>query len=297
MKVRLFFVLAFLLVIQISFAQTYAFKVLVSKGKTEVKNDNNWQSIKVGASLKPTDEVKIGENAYLGLIHATGKPLEVREAKTYKVSELVSKIAPGTSVINKYTDFILSSETEKKNRLSATGAVHRDITKKDNIHLFLPKSEQAKVYGNHVLVQWTPAKIEGNYKVAFTDMMGAELTVVQTTDTRVLLDLSDEKFKKENQVLVHVSGKGKRTVDSGDDLIIQRVKPSERHRIDSLYAAANLPPDDSALTKYVLASFYEENMLLLDAQTAYYEAAKLAPDVELYSSAYEEFLKRMGFVK
>lgn len=298
MKVRVVFVLAFLLFANVLFAQTYAFKVLVSKGKTEYKSaTNSWQAIKVGASLSPNDEVKIGENAYLGLIHASGKPLEVRDAKTYKISDLVSKMAPGTSVLNKYTDFILSSETEKKNRLSATGAVHRAIVSNDNIQLFLPKDDNAKVYGDRVIVQWAPSKIKGPYLVAFTSMMGEELAKIETSETYVSLPLNDEKFKKENHVLVRVTGKGKHFVTSGDDLIIKRLKPAERDKIDSLINAAGIPNDGSALTKYVLAGFYEENLLLIDALTAYHEAAKLAPDVELYATAYEDFLKRLGFVK
>lgn len=53
----------------------------------------------------------------------------------------------------------------------------------------------------------------------------------------------------------------------------------------------------SALTKYIMAGFYEENLLLIDALTAYQEAVALAPDVELYKTEYEEFLKRMEFKK
>lgn len=298
MRISAFFVLAFLLITNVLLAQTYAFKVLVSKGKTEYKSTaDGWQTIKVGASLNPTDEVKIGENAYLGLIHSSGKALEVREAKTYKVSELVSKMPPGTSVINKYTDFILSSETEKKNRLSATGAVHRKVTPKDNIAIYLPESDKAIVYGDHIVVQWAAAKIKGPYQIVFTNLMGDEVVQETTTNTYATLTLSDEKLKKENQLMVKVTGKGKQLFTSGDDYIIKRLKPAQRQKIDSLYYAASIPNDDSAVTKYVLAGFYEENMLLIDALTAYHEAAQLAPDVELYKTAYEEFLKRAGFVK
>jgi hypothetical protein len=297
MKVRVVFVLAFLLVTNVLFAQTYAFKVLVSKGKTEYKSADSWQAIKVGASLKPNDEVKIGENAYLGLIHSSGKPLEVREAKTYKVSDLMTKMPPGTSVINKYTDFILSSETVKKNRLTATGAVHREIISKDNIQLFLPKDDNAKIYGDRAIVQWAPSKIKGPYLVVFTSMMGEELVKIETSETYATLLLSDERLKKENQVLVKVTGKGKHFITSGDDLIIKKLKPAERERIDSMVNAASLPNDESALTKYLWAGFYEENLLLIDALTAYHDAAKLAPDVELYRTSYEDFLERMGFIK
>jgi cytochrome c-type biogenesis protein CcmH/NrfG len=44
-----------------------------------------------------------------------------------------------------------------------------------------------------------------------------------------------------------------------------------------------------------MAGYYEENLLIMDALTAYQQAIKLAPDVSVYSESYTEFLKRLGF--
>jgi hypothetical protein len=79
-------------------------------------------AVKTGASLKASDEHKLSENAYIGLVHKSGKPLELKAAGQYKVADLASKVATGTSVLNKYTDFILSSNSAEamKNRLNAT---------------------------------------------------------------------------------------------------------------------------------------------------------------------------------
>src|SRR5262245_35880810 len=80
-------------------AQEYAFKVLVNKGKNEVKSGANWEPVKVGASLKSPDEVKVSENSYLGLVHVSGKPLELKSAGSYKVVDLSAKVGGGTSVL------------------------------------------------------------------------------------------------------------------------------------------------------------------------------------------------------
>ena len=40
-------------------AQDYTFKVLVNKGKNEIKAGSGWQVIKVGSSLKSDDELKV----------------------------------------------------------------------------------------------------------------------------------------------------------------------------------------------------------------------------------------------
>jgi hypothetical protein len=43
-----------------------------------------------------------------------------------------------------------------------------------------------------------------------------------------------------------------------------------------------------------LASFFEDNKLLIDAATAYQEAIKLAPNVPYFQEAFNAFLTRNG---
>src|SRR5436190_19626638 len=107
MRKSIFFFVAFCLIQAPLFSQSYAYKVLVNKGKNEFKSSTGWQQLKVGSSLALEDEIKVGSNSYLGLVHKTGQPVELKEAKTYRVADL--KLAAGSSVVSKYTDFILSS--------------------------------------------------------------------------------------------------------------------------------------------------------------------------------------------
>ena len=50
--------------------------------------------------------------------------------------------------------------------------------------------------------------------------------------------------------------------------------------------------DESALNKVVMASFYEENKLILNAVENYESAIKLEPGVDDYQVAYGRFLQR-----
>jgi len=97
----------------LSYAQDYAFKVLANKGSNEVKSGDTWQPVKTGYSLKKEDELKVADNAYIGLVHATGKPVEIKQSGSYKVADLAEKVnkGSGASVLTKYTDFILSSNS------------------------------------------------------------------------------------------------------------------------------------------------------------------------------------------
>jgi hypothetical protein len=287
-----FFVLALILVAHGVQAQTtYAFKVLVSKGKSEIKTATDWEPLKTGASLQPSDEIRVSQNAYLGLMPAEGQPIELREAKVHKVSDLVKKVSRGSTALNKYTDFILSKEEEKKGRLSATGAVVRGI--KGLIMVYLPEQDQATLYGDRVVIQWFSEDVKPPYEVVFTSMMGEELGRYTTELNWVSIPVNEGKFKNESNLMVKVISKTKPGQGS-KDYYIKKLKGNDRQVFDEKLKDAKT--GKSALDRYVMAGIYEENFLLIDALNAYNEAATLAPDVDLYKTAYEEFVKRLESV-
>jgi hypothetical protein len=274
--------------------QEYAFKVLANKGSNEVKSGDAWQPVKTGATLKSTDELKVTDNSYIGLVHKTGKPVELKQAGSYKVSDLAAKVGGGTSVLNKYTDFILSSNSAeaKKNRLSATGAVHRGET--GAIQIMLPENQHSGIYNTAAVISWESTKVPGPYVVVINNMFGEELAKVETPESLLRIDLTDPKFAAENAVLVLVSSKADPSKKSVEKLI-KKLSPAEQEKIKvSLGEIMGEVSEQTALNKFILAGFYEENYLFIDAVAAYEEAIRLAPDVPSYKEAYEDFLIRHG---
>lgn len=296
MKTR---VLTLLLTFMTAFtiAQDYAFKVLANKGTNEVKSGNDWVPVKTGASLKNDDELKLSANSYMGLVHATGKPLELKQPGSYKVSELAAQMKTGTSVLTKYTDFILSSNSAeaKKNRLSATGAVDRG----DNaaIQLMLPANQHSGIYNNVAIISWMGSTVPGPYIVTIRNMFDDELEQMETPETSFQIDLSDPKFSKENALLIEVKSKSDPKQVSKQHLI-KKLAPAEQENVKkSLSEIMGEVQEQTALNKFILAGFYEENNLFIDAISAYEEAIKLAPDVSSYKEAYDDFLIRHGIKK
>lgn len=271
--------------------QEYAFKVLVNKGKNEVKSGNDWLLIKTGSSLKPTDELKISENSYVGLVHVNGKPLEVKQAGKYKIVDLAARVNSGPSVLSKYTDFILSTNTQKKNNLAATGAVHRGT---ENIKVNLPKAEFAVVYNPKIIIQWEPAKVAGPFIVKLNSMFGDELNKFESKENNVTIDLSDVSLSNEDNILVRVYSKADPNKVS-DEYTLKRVSRADASRVKaSLNEIKDQVAEETALNKLILAGFYEQNGLYIDAITAHLEAIRLAPEVGEYKESYENFLLRNG---
>jgi hypothetical protein len=293
--------LAFIFAISSSFclAQDYAFKVLANKGANEVKSGNDWMPIKTGASLRPEDELKLSENSYMGLVHATGKPLELKQPGNYKVADLAKNIKSGTSVITKYTDFILSSNSAeaKKNRLSATGAVERDVTSADAIQLMLPQNQHSGIFNNVAIISWEGTSASGPFILTVRNMFDDELIQVETPETSYQIDLADPKFAKENALLIEVKSKNDPKQVSKQHMI-KKLAPAEQEKVKkSLNEILGDVSEQTALNKFILAGFYEENNLFIDAISAYEEAIKLAPEVTNYKEAYEDFLIRHGIKK
>ena len=291
MKKSRILVLIGLLTIQLVHAQDYAFRVLANKGTSEVKSGETWQAIKTGDRLKMGDELKVSENSYVALVHSTGKPIELKESKTYKVTDLASKINGGASVVSKYTDFILSSNSAeaKKNRLSATGAVHRGLA---DIKVFLPENQYAEIYNANVIINWQATKGGSPYVVIITNMFGDELMKLETPETSVQVDRNNPKLANEDALLVEVKSKADGKSKSEQHLI-KKLSIARQQSIKKLIVEmGNDVKEETALNKFILAGFYEENKLFIDAITAYEEAIKLAPDVPTYKEAYEEFLLR-----
>ncbi len=291
MKTKLALV-AFVLVAmgQVS-AQDYAFKVLVNKGKNELKTGESWQQVKVGGSLKSTDELKISENSYLGLVHVSGKALEVKKSGKYKVMDLAAQVKDGVNVLNKYTDFILSANTGPKNTLAATGAVDRGAS---SIKVLLPRPELAVVYGDKVTIVWEEDKTLKPYVVIFKSMFGDELNKVETEENSVVVDLTDKNFTNEDNIIVTVESKVNRNKIS-DEYTLKKLSKADKERIkNSFNEISKQTSEQNALNKLVIAGFFEENSLLIDAIPYYQDAIKLAPDVPEYKEWYNDFLLRHG---
>jgi hypothetical protein len=272
-------------------AQDYAFRVMANKGTNEVRTGDTWQPIKTGATLKPEDELRLTGNSYVGLVHKSGKPLELKEPKTYKVSDLASQIGGGSSALNKYTDFILSNNAdEKKGKLSATGAVHR-AADYNPINLMLPESQYSGVYNNIVIIKWDSGVLTGPYNVVISNLYEEKLAVIETSETSVRIDLSQKQFAEYPAFTVKVSSKSEESKAS-KMYTVKRLSANDKDKVGKLLIDIQGDlVDQTAFNYFIMAGFYESQGLLIDAMAAYEDAVKIEP---MYQEDYDYFLQRHG---
>jgi hypothetical protein len=80
--------------------------------------------------------------------------------------------------------------------------------------------------------------------------------------------------------------------------MIKKLSAADKTRIKtSLSEIAGQTKEQTALNKLLLAAFYEQNALFIDASTSIQEAIKLAPTVPQIQEDYRDFLVRHSFGK
>ncbi|MBM3177600.1 MAG: hypothetical protein FJZ78_06290 [Bacteroidetes bacterium] len=292
----LIFAVATLVVTDVVAQQGAVLRVIAKAGQTSLKTGSGAEPIKSGALLQSTDVVVIGPNSYLSLIpHGkAGKGIELRNPGSYTVNDLAKGQKDSPGLVNKYTDFILASNSPeaKKNRMSATGAVHRGL---NDIDVFLPEARTKGnfVLGNSVVIGWEAKTASaGPYEVKILNLSDDLLARHETSDNKLRVDLpTGESF-----VVIVVTKKGD-SRSSSEPFSIQRLDPASPRDKDQTAKLQNELKEldlneETALNKYILAGFFEEQNLLIDAIVAYEDAIRLAPEVDTYREAYEEFLLR-----
>jgi hypothetical protein len=286
--------------INTSYGQGFVFRVLASKGENKVKKGENGETLplKTGATLMSGDELIAASGAYIGLMHKTGRTIEVRNPGVTKISDLETKLASSqSSVANKYAQFVMNKMNEDdgdvnqnyRSNMKATGAVTRAVD--GTLNVMLPSS--VDVLNAEAIVQWTaPENVENpTYVVSIMNIFDEEIFSTETDKNTIPLNFDDENLSSERLVILKVKVKGNNELVSGDYGIKRMSSDDAASITENLNALkAEVPMDDSPLNRLVYASFYEENNLILDAITQYQKAITLSPDVEDFQTMYTDFL-------
>ena len=297
MKIRITFVFVISFLLTFTFSQqarsqNFTFKVLLKDGLTEVKTENSWQELQTGTSLTTDDIIQIKEKGYLGLVHSGGHTLELNKPGIYAVRNLATQfVNPTTGIAIKYADLFL--EEMKSSRENLAYNVERSDGKEAKLQLLLPTS--VAVYSKEVMIKWNKLAAVDTYEVVLKNMFDEVIKAVETPATQYMLDFLDPAIAQEKLVIISVKAKGEQGVQSGN----YGIKPLSKEEatfikkeLDNL--KREISEKESALDKLLLASFYEQNNLLVDALTNYEFAISHNPEVEAFKVAYNRFLLRNG---
>ena len=298
----LIFVFSFILFTGAAFGQGYTFRVLANKGDNKVKKAGSTEAVglKTGTTLMSGDEIIVGSGSYIGLMHKTGKTTELRAAGTKTVADLEKSIASKkTSATSKYAAYLSQKMNDDgkvslASRSNATGAVSRALVG-GAIPVMVPGANN-EVFGEYTIIRWkNPEGMEDgtSYIVRVQNIFEEVILENETNENSFELNFNDVP-NETGLYLVTILVKGDESVKSDPPIGIKR-KDSGTAEITTVYndLSAELT-EETSMNKLVLASFFEENGLLLDALTKYEEAVELSPEISDFQSLYDAFLISNG---
>jgi hypothetical protein len=297
-KKSLLIALLTLLSINFMYAQDEIFKVLASSGsnKVQAQGATDWKPLFFGKKLLKGDKIIIADKGYLGLVFKNGKSIEIKKPGTYEVSKLAAEVAKQNASVNtKYTDFLAGemgktgNDDMARNRykyMAVTGSVKRDV---GSIPVFVDSiTNAAKVLGNEVLIKWEPEAHTKVYVVQLTNLFGDVISTKETSESSIILNIDS---KKEKMYIATIASKEDANIKNE----IRISYPSNDEALELNKQLNELKaqlPEETALNKLILASFYEDNKLYPEAMQTYETAIRLEPAVEDYKIAYNQFLER-----
>jgi len=274
-------------------AQDYTFRVLANKGNNQLKKAGEAGAInlKAGINLFPGDQIIAVTDAYIGLVHSSGKTIEIKTAGTHNVDDLDGTLDGSTRVAGMYLNRTMNKKDEgniNNNQQEKEGT--RSISA--DIRMYL--KDRSKVFGTKATIRWDSEQQSSGYIVTVNNLFGQILLRNETSDTRLDLDFNHPRLANERYVKVIVTSKENENFKSGE-FFIERIPPNESKAIQKQFEELrNELPGESSLNKLIIASFFAENNLYLDALTSYEEAVDLSPDVEDFKSIYEAFVAENG---
>lgn len=277
---------------QALYAQDYTFQVLALDGEVLYMKGEQWQAVELGQSLIVNDVLRLEGDAYLGLAHRNGHTLSLNKEGTYEVNRLSTKISsrePG--VASKYASLYVNSLKNANNK--TVNAAERTLDQ-SRVKIFLPNS--VDVFNDEVILRWNNlSSLDETYEVKLKNMFNEVIMVQQVNDTKAVLNFKDKKISSERMIIVSVNSMDFKDQHS-NDYGMKHLTPEEAEPIARELKELKLEITDqqSALDKLILASFYEQNNLLADALTNYEYAISLAPEVEAFRLAYDQFIFRNG---
>ena len=274
------------------FCQEYVFRVMVNKGSNQYKKESGtkWQMVKKGVSFNIGDWIRIADDAYLGLVHNSGKTTALINPGVFEISKLESTIGlKKKGIAAKYTEFVFNT-FEKKSAVPYTEKEVVTRGAEQKIHLLLPSN--ANVLNRKVILPWKPLQDENTYVVTVMGIFEDVLLQEETNANRFVLDLDLAELNQENTLIIRVSLKENAEVQSGEH-VISTLSDNEIDILQSeLLPLMQEINQESSLDQIILAGFYEQQDLLIDAIFCYQEAIRLSPEVEDFKEMYDNFMIR-----
>jgi len=315
-------------------AQEPEFRVLGKKGNVNYQSKNNgWTDIKTGDRLFKNGKIKVGGNAYLGLVHSSGKTVEIKKEGTYNISKLAKDVSSfHSTTTQRFAKFVVDEITsgndmltqkKYKRSMENTGAVERatggDVSytatfsslSGSDLSQFSALNDAIdcliKTDKNYIRIKYPRTSYVIDDMVDFVWYKNStisiyEFVIIDRNDNVIYsTKTSDTTLQLNLSELKLPKGMNYYWYLRNNDLKSDQYCFNWINNYDLKRLDEDIEPLLDGMTKgkdaaslMLLASIYEDENIMNRAIDSYEEALRLEPDVDGYRTLYARYLSRIG---
>ncbi len=277
---------------QVVAQNSFVFKVLGVSGTIKKHTASGDVALSPGTKLNSEESIII-ENGYCGLLHSTGKGLEVKKPGTYQVADLaksMSSAAKAGKVSDRYVNYVMGQLTKEeaedinanhRKYMEVTGSVERSGAKVYNIRMLALRSNE--VLPKTYTLSWNSNVTNVEYLLEVHNLFNENIFTAKTKENSAAVDFAPLFAKHGKNLLVYVKVVGKPEIKSNE----------YNFNLASSTSATDLglSEEKTPVSNMVNGMICEENNLFMDALAYYKEATSQEASVEGYKDAYLNLYK------
>lgn len=279
------------------------FNVVTLKGETQVKRatGKDWENIKSGDKLFADDQIKIGNGAYLALLHSSGSPLEINKSGNYTVKKLASQATTQKSDVTKKFTKYLVEELKGSDDVLASGDYRKKMKNLGAVERAMDKGTEGKIFGNLPLntysidktvdFSWYAVDNTSEYKFNIKDSDGKVVFEKTVNTTNIQVNTGSLNLKSDECYFWNVTANGK----TSEDYCLYNFSTNETASIinDLKTIDQEIGADNEAMLSLVKASYYADKNINYKANEEFKKALAIS-DNPNYRVIYAKFLVKLG---
>ncbi|PWJ44801.1 hypothetical protein [Sediminitomix flava] len=285
---KLTFTLLLSLIYFVATAQDYSFMILGKKG--DVTFDG--KKVFVGSKLKLKGNLELKENSYLGLVHNSGRTIELKNSGKFSISDLTKKIdTKQKSVTDKYAALLLSELTGSKSNVNSKKAKYGSVSRGiGEVHPLAGKRTRVL---SDVVLRWEAKENSYDaYKVIFRSTKRKVLLEKEVSANSLTINLDEVGLGKERNVLYEIVPLGVDGVKP-ETFMLTRLSSKEHEQLEEELSV--IEGQDGEMALLLQAQMYEEHGLLCNATESYVKA--VSEGGEIAEQLYKNYRGRLGLEK
>jgi hypothetical protein len=271
-----------------TFAQSsFVFKVLGVSGTVKKQTSEGLVALTIGSKLN-SDESIVIESGYCGLMHNSGKGMELKSPGSYSVNDLSQNFKAGArkgKVSEKYVNYVMGQLTKDeaedinsnhRKYMEVTGSVERTST---NYRIKLIALNSNEVLGKSYTLNWTSNVKDAEYLLEVSNLFNEVVFTAKTKENSAAVDFGPLFYRHGKNLIVSVRVTGKQGIKSREYTFKQAS--------ENVVADLGLSNEKNSVSYMVNGMICEEHNLFMDALAFYREASTSENAVEGYKTAYQ----------